>query len=123
MKKRDVLKAWGKILTGNQPSLSIETTRECPLRCPGCYAYEPEHLQGIGQDLRLELQILPRRHDGHAVIAERAGNQNLVAGPRFIARELEAIGHDADLRAINAQYSNGGPPLPTSGGSGGSSSA
>jgi hypothetical protein len=26
-----------------------------------------------------------------------------------------------DLRAINAQYSNGGPPLPTSGGSGGSS--
>jgi hypothetical protein len=28
-----------------------------------------------------------------------------------------------DLRAINAQYSNGGPPLPTSDGSGGSSGA
>ena len=28
-----------------------------------------------------------------------------------------------DLRSINAQYSNGGPPLPTSGGSAGSSSA
>jgi MoaA/NifB/PqqE/SkfB family radical SAM enzyme len=26
--------------------LSIEITRECPLRCPGCYAYEPEHLGG-----------------------------------------------------------------------------
>ncbi|HXG91209.1 MAG TPA: radical SAM protein [Blastocatellia bacterium] len=28
--------------------LSIEITRECPLRCPGCYAYEPEHLNGLG---------------------------------------------------------------------------
>jgi MoaA/NifB/PqqE/SkfB family radical SAM enzyme len=24
--------------------LSVEITRECPLRCPGCYAYQPEHL-------------------------------------------------------------------------------
>lgn len=46
MKKLDVFKAWGKILSGGYPSLSIEITRECPLRCPGCYAYEPEHLQG-----------------------------------------------------------------------------
>ena len=36
------------MLTGGYPSLSIEITRECPLRCPGCYAYEPEHLQGNG---------------------------------------------------------------------------
>jgi MoaA/NifB/PqqE/SkfB family radical SAM enzyme len=28
--------------------MSIEITRECPLRCPGCYAYEPEHLGGVG---------------------------------------------------------------------------
>lgn len=52
MKKTDVFKAWGKILTGRQPSLSIEITRECPLRCPGCYAYEPEHLLGSGETLR-----------------------------------------------------------------------
>lgn len=26
--------------------LSIEITRECPLRCPGCYAYEDGHLGG-----------------------------------------------------------------------------
>ena len=52
MQKSDVFKAWGKILTGTAPSLSIEITRECPLRCPGCYAYEPEHLQEIGQNLR-----------------------------------------------------------------------
>lgn len=52
MQKSDVFKAWGRILTGKYPSLSIEITRECPLRCPGCYAYEPEHLQGSGQTLR-----------------------------------------------------------------------
>lgn len=52
MQKSDVISAWGKILTGKYPTLSIEITRECPLRCPGCYAYEPEHLQGSGQTLR-----------------------------------------------------------------------
>lgn len=48
MNSSDVFRAWGKILRGGYPSLSIEITRECPLRCPGCYAYEPEHLQGNG---------------------------------------------------------------------------
>jgi sulfatase maturation enzyme AslB (radical SAM superfamily) len=52
MKRSDVIKAWGKILRGRQTTLSIEITRECPLRCPGCYAYEPEHLQETGQTLR-----------------------------------------------------------------------
>ncbi|HTH36805.1 MAG TPA: hypothetical protein VL572_02520, partial [Pyrinomonadaceae bacterium] len=52
MKKSDVVKAWGRILTGRYPTLSIEITRECPLRCPGCYAYEPVHLLGTGQILR-----------------------------------------------------------------------
>jgi MoaA/NifB/PqqE/SkfB family radical SAM enzyme len=42
----EVIKAWGKILKGESPSLSIEITRECPLRCPGCYAYEDTHLGG-----------------------------------------------------------------------------
>lgn len=48
MKKKEVLRAWGRILQGRHPSLSIEITRECPLRCPGCYAYEPEHLHQLG---------------------------------------------------------------------------
>ena len=38
--------AWGRILTGRTPALSIEITRECPLRCPGCYAYGDDHLGG-----------------------------------------------------------------------------
>jgi sulfatase maturation enzyme AslB (radical SAM superfamily) len=41
-----VLQAWGLILRGRQPNLSIEITRECPLRCPGCYAYGDTHLGG-----------------------------------------------------------------------------
>ncbi len=46
--KTDVIRAWGRILNGHYPNLSIEITRECPLRCPGCYAYEPAHLGDAG---------------------------------------------------------------------------
>lgn len=48
MRKLDVVRAWGRILSGQRPSLSIEITRECPLRCPGCYAYEEAHLGAAG---------------------------------------------------------------------------
>jgi MoaA/NifB/PqqE/SkfB family radical SAM enzyme len=41
-----IFTAWGRILRGYRPSLSIEITRECPLRCPGCYAYGDDHLGG-----------------------------------------------------------------------------
>src|SRR5208282_6623994 len=41
---REILSAWGRILTGRVPLLSIEITRECPLSCPGCYAYGDTHL-------------------------------------------------------------------------------
>jgi MoaA/NifB/PqqE/SkfB family radical SAM enzyme len=41
-----IISAWGRILAGHTPALSIEITRECPLRCPGCYAYGDDHLGG-----------------------------------------------------------------------------
>lgn len=41
-----LVSTWGRILSGHAPSLSIEITRECPLRCPGCYAYGDDHLGG-----------------------------------------------------------------------------
>jgi sulfatase maturation enzyme AslB (radical SAM superfamily) len=41
---RDLLAAWRRILVGSVPMLSIEITRECPLSCPGCYAYGESHL-------------------------------------------------------------------------------
>lgn len=46
MNTKSFVAAWGKVLTGKAPILSIELTRECPLRCPGCYAYEDDHLGG-----------------------------------------------------------------------------
>lgn len=46
-----MLGAWGRILRGHSPLLSIEITRECPLQCPGCYAYGDNHLGG-GMTLR-----------------------------------------------------------------------
>src|SRR5579885_2456578 len=42
-----MLLAWGKVLIGNAPMLSIEITKECPLHCPGCYAYSQEHLGSL----------------------------------------------------------------------------
>jgi len=51
LQKREIFKAWGRILKGERPSLSLEITRECPLRCPGCYAYDTAHL-GNGLTLR-----------------------------------------------------------------------
>src|SRR3954463_4804667 len=47
-----ILTSWGRILRGYAPSLSIEITKECPLRCPGCYAYGEGHLGGGAANLR-----------------------------------------------------------------------
>jgi len=49
MKKSEVIRAWARILAGRAPSLSIEITKECPLRCPGCYAFDAAHLGGTTQ--------------------------------------------------------------------------
>jgi sulfatase maturation enzyme AslB (radical SAM superfamily) len=72
MEARSVIRAWGQILTGYRPNLSVEITRECPLRCPGCYAYGDTHLGGDvvlrqlsdfkGQDLVDGMLEVVRRH-------------------------------------------------------------
>lgn len=46
MNRDDAFAAWKAILGGRKPLLSIELTKECPLRCPGCYAYDEQHLGG-----------------------------------------------------------------------------
>jgi MoaA/NifB/PqqE/SkfB family radical SAM enzyme len=51
MHRKEVVQAWGRILAGRKPSLSIEITKECPLRCPGCYAYTDGHI-GEARNLR-----------------------------------------------------------------------
>ncbi|HEU5179450.1 MAG TPA: radical SAM protein [Candidatus Polarisedimenticolia bacterium] len=94
MRRFDVFRAWGRILSGTQPTLSIEITRECPLRCPGCYAYEPEHLGNLGplrsladrqgRDLIDGILELVRRH--RPVSLSLVGGEPLV---RF--RELDEL--------------------------------
>jgi MoaA/NifB/PqqE/SkfB family radical SAM enzyme len=59
---RDLARAWWRVLSGHVPLLSIEITRECPLSCPGCYAYGDSHLGG-GTTLR-ELSDLR----GHSLV-------------------------------------------------------
>src|SRR2546428_13923343 len=41
-----IFAAWARTLSGYPPALPIEIPRECPLRCPGCYAYGDDHLGG-----------------------------------------------------------------------------
>lgn len=101
-----IFSAWGRILAGYKPSLSIEITRECPLRCPGCYAYGDEHLGGDitlrqvrdfkGQELVDNVLALVDRHQPlHLSIV---GGEPLV---RY--RELDAILPALSARGIYVQ--------------------
>jgi sulfatase maturation enzyme AslB (radical SAM superfamily) len=94
MRTSEVLGAWGKILRGEAPSLSIEITRECPLRCPGCYAYEDGHLGG-GVTLR---QLNDRKGqalvDGVLEVVDRLRplHLSIVGGDPLVRyRELEQM--------------------------------
>ena len=91
---REVLAAWGKILRGRAPMLSIEITRECPLSCPGCYAYGDAHL-GSGKVLR---ELSDFRGDAlvdgvlDLVRAHQPLHVSLVGGEPLVRhRELSAI--------------------------------
>jgi len=90
----EILSAWGKILKGEPPSLSIEITRECPLRCPGCYAYQDTHLGG-GVTLR-ELNDRKGQHlvDGVLEVVDRLKplHLSIVGGDPLVRyRELETM--------------------------------
>jgi organic radical activating enzyme len=90
----EILKGWAKILKGDRPSLSIEITRECPLRCPGCYAYEDAHLGG-GTTLR-ELNDRKGQElvDGVLDVVDRLKplHLSLVGGDPLVRyRELETL--------------------------------
>ena len=48
--------------------------------------------RGVALELDLELELAARDHDGHAVVAERAGDEHPVAGPDAVGRESHAVG-------------------------------
>jgi MoaA/NifB/PqqE/SkfB family radical SAM enzyme len=106
MKQADIIPAWGSILRGRRPLLSLEITRECPLQCPGCYAYEPGHLGAAGplrqlSDLQGEdlitgvLQLIDRLRPLHLSIV---GGEPLV---RY--RELNVLLPKLDRMGIEVQ--------------------
>src|ERR1700691_5558673 len=107
MKKSEVLNAWAAILYGQKPSLSIEITRESPLRCPGCCAYEPEHLGAGGVNLR---QLSDYKGDDLVarllaiVDRERPIHLSLVGGDPLVRyRELEVLLPQLEQRGVHVQ--------------------
>jgi pyruvate-formate lyase-activating enzyme len=112
----EIISAWGKVLVGKTPLLSIEITRECPLHCPGCYAYGDEHLGGLVNlrqlsDLRGDSLVdgvlkLVDRHDPLQV--------TLVGGePLMRARELNKLLPILSARGIfSTVVSSGVIPIP-----------
>lgn len=106
MKKSEVVRAWGRILRGHRPNLSIEITRECPLRCPGCYAYEDAHL-GNGLNLR---QMQDKRGDElvqgvlRLVDRYRPLHVSIVGGEPLLRRdELEEIVPRLQAKGVHVQ--------------------
>jgi MoaA/NifB/PqqE/SkfB family radical SAM enzyme len=106
MNTSQVFQAWGKILKGEQPSLSIEITKECPLKCPGCYAYDSAHLGG-GQTLR---DLNDRRGralvDGVLEVVDRLKplHVSIVGGDPLVRyRELELMIPPLLARGVHVQ--------------------
>ena len=94
LRAREVVAAWYRILTGRPPMLSIEITKECPLKCPGCYAYNEQHLGGAatlrdlsdfrGEELVHRVLELVKQH--------RPMHVSLVGGEPLVRRkELDSI--------------------------------
>lgn len=107
MKAQELFQSWSTILKGRKPLLSIEITRECPLRCPGCYAYDEAHLGGNGVTLRVLSDL---KQDAlvkgvlKLVDQFRPLHVSLVGGDPLVRyRELEFILPELDSRGINVQ--------------------
>jgi MoaA/NifB/PqqE/SkfB family radical SAM enzyme len=101
-----IIPAWGRILSGYVPALSIEITRECPLRCPGCYAYGDDHLGGEltlrevrdfkGQELIDGVMALVEKH--------RPLHVSIVGGEPLVRhREVTTIVPMLSTRGIHTQ--------------------
>jgi MoaA/NifB/PqqE/SkfB family radical SAM enzyme len=106
MKTSEVVHAWARILAGRTPSLSIEITKECPLRCPGCYAFDNAHLGGQtrlrdlsdfrGDDLVSRVLALIDEHKPLHV--------SLVGGDPLVRyREVDALLPQIESRGVHVQ--------------------
>ena len=117
MTRSDIISAWGQVLRGRRPLLSIEITKECPLRCPGCYAYESNHVSlGVGlrqladyhgQDLVDRVLQLARRYQPLHI--------SVVGGEPLVRhRELNVLLPRLDAMGIEVQLvTSAVRPIPT----------
>jgi organic radical activating enzyme len=86
--------------------MSIEITRECPLRCPGCYAYEDAHLGGSVTLRQLADRKGPDLVSGvlELVDREKPLHLSLVGGdPLVRVRELDSLLPQLIARGIFVQ--------------------
>ena len=101
-----IIRAWGKILAGHRPVLSVEITRECPLACPGCYAYNDEHLGGavtLRQLSDYRGAVLVERFF-RLIDAHNPLHVSIIAGePLVRLRELSEILPRLSARGVHAQ--------------------
>src|SRR5882672_6891982 len=102
----EILNGWKSVLTGRPPILSIEITKECPLSCPGCYAYGPDHLGGdaiLRQVSDFQGQALVDRVIG-LVDQYRPLHVSIVGGEPLVRfRELNQILPMIEARNIHIQ--------------------
>jgi MoaA/NifB/PqqE/SkfB family radical SAM enzyme len=118
--KSEIIHAWGKILKGEKPALSLEITKECPLKCPGCYAYDDAHLGGL-QTLR---DLNDRRGqalvDGVLEVVDRLKplHLSIVGGdPMVRFRELELmipplLARGVHVQIVTSAFRSMGPTWP-----------
>ena len=106
MQMSQIIRAWARILNGRRPSLSLEITRECPLNCPGCYAYDKAHLGG-GRLLRdLNDRTGQALIDGVLEVVDRLKplHLSIVGGDPLVRyRELELLVPQLLTRGIHIQ--------------------
>lgn len=103
---RDLFRVWGCVLAGRRPFLSIEITRECPLRCPGCYAYSDDHVAN-GVNLR---QLSDKKNDElvrgvlDLVDLNRPLHLSIVGGDPLVRfRELKVLLPELEKRRVHVQ--------------------
>lgn len=118
MKQTYVVRAWGRIVRGYRPILSVEITNRCPLSCPGCYAYQPNHVNGValemlgehsGQDLVRGILELVARH--RPLLVSLVGGEPLVRYrelsillPQLCSKDLVVEVVTSAVRPIPAEW-------------------
>jgi sulfatase maturation enzyme AslB (radical SAM superfamily) len=86
--------------------LSIEVTRECPLRCPGCYAYDDNHLGGETTLRQLRDRKGQELIDGVLEIVDRHKplHLSIVGGDPLVRyREMEEVIPQILARGVHIQ--------------------